>query len=61
MTGRGAVSNRDRLQKVSDIFALPSKRTAFGWQSVLPKIPGKSGLILTPVFANPTIFLVKTV
>jgi hypothetical protein len=61
MTGRGAVSNRDRLQKVSDIFALPSKRTAFGWQSVLPKIPGKRGLILTAVFANPTIFLVKTV
>jgi len=61
MIGRGAVGNRDRLQKVSAIFALPSKRTAFGWQSFLPKIPGKRGLILAPVFANPTIFLVKTV
>jgi hypothetical protein len=61
MIGRSALSNRDRLQKVSDIFALPSKRTAFGWQSFLPKVPGKRGLILPPVFANPTIFLVKTV
>jgi len=61
MIGRGTVGNRDRLQKVSDLFALPSKRTAFGWQSFLPKIPGKRGLILPPVFANLTIFLVKTV
>jgi hypothetical protein len=61
MIGRGAASNRDRLQKVFTIFALPSKRNAFGWQSFQVKIRGKRKLILGPVFANPTFFLVKTV
>jgi hypothetical protein len=61
MIGRGVAVNRDRLQKVLAIFALPFKRTAFGWQSFLVKIRGKRGLILGPVFANPTFFLVKTV
>jgi hypothetical protein len=61
MTGRGTAVTRDRLQKVLAIFALPFKRTAFGWQSFLVKIRGKRGLILGPVFANPTFFLVKTV
>jgi hypothetical protein len=41
MTGRGATVNRDRLQKKVAIFALPFKRTAFGWQSLLVKIGEK--------------------
>jgi hypothetical protein len=61
MIGRGADGSRDRLQKVSVIFALPSKRTAFGWQSFRLKIPVKTGLMLRALFANPTFFLVKTV
>jgi hypothetical protein len=61
MTGRGADVNRDRLQKYLAIIALPFKRTAFGWQSFLAKFQGKRGLILGPVFANPTFFLVITV
>jgi hypothetical protein len=61
MTGRGATVNRDRLQKKVAIFALPFKRTAFGWQSFLVKIRRKRGLILDPVFSDPTFFLVKTV
>jgi hypothetical protein len=61
MIGRGALSNRDRLQKEVVIFAPPSKRIAFGWQSLRVKIRGKRGIILGPVLANPTFFLVITV